>query len=189
MAIPPPSAVLSDPNLSPETKQWLHEIIKTVNPETQPDHVRAGNNQYYVGNTFRQYIVEDSTVTNVTKDTWETIGPTGSGATNIWTDLDIIPEQATGIMLLIYGFFACNSASVGATSYLSIRPEGTTISNLSTASLAWHGSVGPGLADNTSSVNFLLFPLNRDKIFEVYWSDTNTNQSNIFLGYRGFVTD
>ena len=39
--------------------------------------------------------------TALTESTFETVGPTSSGATNIWTALDIVPSTATSIILQV----------------------------------------------------------------------------------------
>ena len=71
-------------------------------------HVRAGNTQlasgtsnlanYYVSGTIGEY-------------TWTTIGPTGSGATKIWTALDVLPTEATILLTSVFISVSTNSSA------------------------------------------------------------------------------
>lgn len=57
----------------------------------------------------------------LTKNTWISVGPTGSGATQIWTAIDSVPTDATGIIVLCEfyggnfgtGFLRKNGSSSG----------------------------------------------------------------------------
>lgn len=56
---------------------------------------------------------------SLTKFTWTSVGPTGSGATIIWDSLDLVPTDATGIMV------SCESHG-GNMARCYIRKDGST---------------------------------------------------------------
>lgn len=51
--------------------------------------------------------------TSVTKNVWETIGPTGSGMTNIWTALDDVPTDVDWIEVTCRQGASCNADTAG----------------------------------------------------------------------------
>lgn len=89
-------------------------------------------------------------VTDVTEDAWESVGPTGSGATNIWTALDSAPANTSHIRVraIIYGVDCW------------VRKHGGT---QSTGNDNLIGS-GLGMAEMT-------IPVDSDLIFDVQWND------------------
>lgn len=64
-------------------------------PSILSGHVRAGNAQIPKNSTAASF----NFITNVPDMTWTSIGPTGSGATVIWTALDALPASASVLII------------------------------------------------------------------------------------------
>ena len=99
---------------------------------------------------------------------WESVGPTGSGATNIWPALNYLPKNAKGIW--IRAKFSATASSGTVYQYLYARIKGsTTAANLSTEA---------GI-NNTDTLNrndwqSIFIPLNDDNVFDLYYSTIGT---------------
>ncbi|MDH5188320.1 MAG: hypothetical protein OEW37_05115 [Rhodospirillaceae bacterium] len=61
---------------------------------------------------------------------WESVGPTGSGAANIWTALDAVPSTATGLLLKAY---LSATGSTNGTTYQQLLYARRTGSGLATS--------------------------------------------------------
>lgn len=149
------------------------------------NHVRAGN--LYVpdgAGTLSPLFVSGV----VTEDTWESVGPTGSGADNIWADMDDLPSNARVLKVVAQSALVTNSTNSANT--LLYVASGDVASPT-----AGNGTrVSFNLADdnasgfqNTDSIT-LEIPLGTDQVFKVYWATAdNASASAVNFYYRGFV--
>jgi hypothetical protein len=159
---------------------------KAIGPPTslfteESDHHRVGYHQFYTGNTVRS----DNLATSVTEITWESYGPTGSGATNIWTDLDILPTNATAVLVCIEAAIQNDGVGDGSLEVYA-RKTGTTQGTQ--AKVIYLGT------DNTNtevdaSAQTVAVPLDANQRFDVYWNEVNSSSTTITIYYRGFISD
>ena len=156
-------------------------------PAVVADHIRAGNTQIYNGGS--QATINIHSV--VTKDTWETVGPTGSGADNIWTALDNIPANATALIIKINVQVSTTGTStanhdVFATDGDSV--EGPLVAaNLLATVVNDQDAAISGNMGGTSEVLIPLEAVNQD--FRIRWTSSDADGEFIALYYKGFMTD
>ena len=151
----------------------------------QTDHTRVGHHQYYSGTGAPATYTFDA-ATNVTQATWESIGPTGSGADNIWTGLDLIPSGASGVMLGITGVV---DGSATGDSFLKVhlRPTGSSQTNNDMNQVVFANA--DNVADTPGGMHAVIdFPLDSSLTFELYWDESNATTQNVTVMYRGFIT-
>jgi hypothetical protein len=150
------------------------------------NHTRAGNTQIINGDQTNTPIDVDSVVT---ESAFETVGPTGSGATNIWADMDSIPS--TGAVLIVDVYLDITTSGTGLASVNcyacsnSVSPA-VDIENNSIASVGID-STASGVREFITKRAFI--PLDSSQIFKVSWSDSGSSSTNVQLFYRGFITD
>lgn len=147
------------------------------------NHIRMGNMSIIDG---ASNISAFDVSANVTENTFETIGPTGSGATNIWAALDNVPSAARGIILgveirIFGGTTATGSAVYGA-------PNGVTavVAGLELASYESDAN-----ADDTVFFQAIC-PCDSSQIFQLTYSDVSSGTpgtTDIEIEYQGFVVD
>ncbi len=160
-----------------------------VAPAQNTQHIRAGSIQLLSGGTAETDIDIEAVVTT---DTWETIGPTGSGADNIWATMDQIPDEARGIIVSIeYGYSPTGSGGCSLDMFAHNADEGsgggTGVSNRIIKDVLNSGNVN---GDSKTNVHpFVIIPIGAAKDFLVYWTSSLADTISIDLEYRGFVTD
>ncbi len=96
---------------------------------------------------------------------WLTVGPTGSGAGVIWTALDAVPVNATGIRVNVHGYAAHGTNAAGMHEVkLKVRKAGSAVAP------EWAIWV---LAYLTNEVNIQRhtfdIPLSASRTFQMYW--------------------
>jgi len=106
---------------------------------------------------------------NVTVTTWESIGPTGSGADNIWAGLDVVPLTASHLKLRAY-IFAEDSTAAYRDLIVRQRETGGATNDNDNNIVEWYGT-SPGnntvVASNETDV-----ALDSANTFEIYWTRT-----------------
>ena len=117
----------------------------------------------------------DFVVAGVPVSTWESVGPTASGADNIWTALDGVPADANWVELSVRHFGSAGSASINSTSKFYVRQGGTSIGIAhcqvsEIAELMSASGFGQAVVYTTVKVK-----LGAGKIFDVYWNGDFTN--------------
>ncbi len=124
--------------------------------------------------------------TDVTEDTWESVGPTGSGADNIWTALDDLPS--------VQGFIDvnCEASASGVTAAgevemsLYAREYGSSASTSDKAIAQF-----VGYSTNTvlpAVTGHRVIPVDSQGRFEIRW-EKNANNTAVFrLALNGFWT-
>lgn len=125
---------------------------------------------------------------NLTASTWESIGPTGSGATNIWTALDSVPAGVDWIELKIImdARSTGDTASVQRVIRLNGRKNGGSVTSLTTTLLArqqtYLDSSGFGSVD---SITIVKVPVDSSVIFEALWANSYNNLWHIDIYLTG----
>ena len=150
-------------------------------------NVRAGNVQVNKGElTINEFDIDNDVIENA----WETVGPTGSGATNIWTGIDDLPNNATVLLVnMKLSVTSAASGSQGISVYAAsgdasspVDSENNIIGNLFRVA----GAGSEILENKTSSI---MIPLGAGSIFKIKWSATNDSARKAGLFYKGFITD
>lgn len=159
-------------------------------PDEEPEFRRAGPIQLFLGGTT---LGAFNVATGVTVGTWESVGPTGSGADNTWAAMDDIPTDATAILVSITGSVVANAAgSMRMQAWAAAGDEGSP-----TITSGYQILNGQGEAASTEPMTCLaqvLIPLDPvDQDFKIYWQDAAQSGSIITRGLTltlaGFVTD
>lgn len=115
---------------------------------------------------------------------WESVGPTGSGATNIWTALDAVPTGAKWIEVKIEIF--ANTMTSFSTSALYARRGGSSTSFLKHAQIAYAGNMAAGATQTIASNQTTgRIPLNSARVFDLYFSSAGTGGANMILAGFG----
>ena len=154
---------------------------------TATNHIRAGKIQIPDG----EFTAGSFNVTgNITEDIWESVGPTGSGADNIWTALDNLPAEATILRVRAAATLNQNSSSVASlVIYMTNGDDATPVESVSNRVLYWatDGGGDVGQTINEWEILIPLGPTNQD--FQVHWADANSSATTTNLYYKGFYTD
>jgi hypothetical protein len=120
--------------------------------------------------------------------TWESVGPTGSGADNTWTALNSVPADADWVELKVYLAGVDGGASTTVNSTLSARANGSSESAGSDNFIGVIGDEtdGSGNAHAFCSVSHKV-PVSSSIIFDLYFSKGfTTNVGYIYLAGWGF---
>ena len=120
--------------------------------------------------------------------TWESVGPTGSGADNTWTALNSVPADADWVELRVYLSGVDGGASTTVNSTLSARANGSSESSGSDNIIGIIGDEtdGSGNAHAFCSVSHKV-PVSSSIIFDLYFSKGfTTNVGYIYLVGWGF---
>lgn len=118
---------------------------------------------------------------------YESVGPTGSGADNIWTALDGLPSSINWIELrvLYEGASSADTASVSRTILAGFVKNGTAASG--STSLMVYGQAYTDASGNgkTSGVSVFKVPV-ASKVFDVSWYSSFSTLSTISLYLSGY---
>jgi hypothetical protein len=107
---------------------------------------------------------------------WESVGPTGSGATNIWTGLDEVPATAKAVILRI------KTTAVGATNadsyFVSLygRRTGSAIGITTQSIIATTSFINrSGLSESDSTISEITLPIDASLRFDLYLATGGTS--------------
>ena len=144
---------------------------------------------YVAGKTF--YISTDSSLTSlalnttVTKATWESIGPTGSGATNIWTGLDSLPSNITAIIINSWGSV---TDTAGGQQYIHVgaRVTGST-TVIPYSAFKYDTAYTVAATATTFGTTQIIIPVDSSIRFDAYWDTDVDSTVQIVVDLIGFV--
>ena len=158
-------------------------------PPLQTNHVRGDNLQIIDGDATARVSINLASV--ITTATWETVGPTGSGADNIWTEMDNLPDNATAILVSIRVGVSTTDANTAGIQVYVTEGDGTAGPDLEDNCIAWWASDHDGAITGTDAHMIqAVIPLEYvNKDFRAYWSSSSTSSQYAILYYRGFMTD
>lgn len=166
-------------------------LSAAMRPTTVAGHVRAGNMQIrngtagYTGVGLSVNIDGDAA-----EDTWVSVGPTGSGASIIWTALDGLPSTAR----ILLGDITISMESTHATAQqpLDVHAAAGGVTPTSTDS----SSIAKIYIDNTPVGQAIIqsrqvfIPMSSSRVFQIMWERGGTEAFvGISLRYVGFITD
>jgi len=141
------------------------------------NYTRAGGGAF-VTNTNGNPNISDTTIdvsTEVTLNTWESVGPTGSGANNIWAAMDTIPAGVDWVEIKIFhsGLTSASGADGLDISYVAIRKGGgtqiTSINNYVSMLGAYTSAAANAAA---KAIPFVKVPVDSSLIFDINYSNT-----------------
>lgn len=164
-----------------EVNHTLSELKALLYPTEVANHVRAGHTQIWDGLADQ---TPYSITSVVTEGAFETVGPTDSGADNIWSAMDVIPSTAK-ILLVSVSINYSPPAGAGSLQVYFARGGGSAPSLLTGNRLIYH---------QADSIPLEYIPLqiplglaNQD--FHIAWQGVNDGTPAISLIYRGFIAE
>ena len=157
------------------------DINLSPNPITVSGHTRAGNMQIVNGSTTAGALAQNFAV-SMPNLTFESYGPTGSGADNIWAALDQLPSSATMVIIDLKLESEKFNAGYGA-GQVSYRMHGTTNEYVI-------GTIKIKEEDNiVAYTDRIQLPLDSNNMFDLERGTTTGTVVDINMAYRGFMTD
>lgn len=148
------------------------------------NHVRAWGMQLVDGS---QNITAFDWKTNVTESSYETLGPTGSGATNIYAAMDSVPSTARAII------FMCEINTAISTGFGGVKFHGavngvTGLINDSTIKAIVKMDADSG--DDQEIHTQVIIPCDSNQIVQIAWASVaSATLTEGNLTYTGFIED
>lgn len=130
----------------------------------------------FIENTRGKHATEIDVSTALTVATWESIGPTGSGADNIWTGLDDVPTAANYIIVDIFisALGSTNGDFYSTTLYTRNNGDASAAdTDTRTAFAAFYNRSG-SLEANYNNVQKII-PVDSSNIFDAHWASQGTS--------------
>ena len=164
--------------------------IAVGGPE-ETDHTLAGHNQNWDGRAFAGTTHFNFDFrTAIAASTWESIGPTGSGADNIWTTLDKVPDRAKILVLGIqvrapYSASGNNLMETYAVKGDVVSPVRSLYNLIATVGCDTPNSGASGFSQ---CGNMFFMPVDDDKTFQLSWKSTYGTPFG-WLYYLGFLEE
>lgn len=125
---------------------------------------------------------------NLTESTFESVGPTGSSATNVWTAMDDIPPGSKIAVIGVFMSATTDAADTSQTLEVFARQTGSAVSSDAAQRLA---SLVVPIDDNVGSSMELSFttmvPLDSSRRFDFKWTALNDQTRTILLVLKGFL--
>jgi len=159
-------------------------IARTSVVSVVTNHIRSGNMQIIDGSVAYTAFSID---TNVAA-TFETVGPTGSGATNIWAELDVVPASANAIICGLTLQVTNSDADIGTVTVKAAVNGVTGLNNagaLEIGRLEHEGAAG----DEVFAKTQVIIPCDSSQIFQLNYVTSGTATFGADLRYHGFMTD
>jgi hypothetical protein len=124
-------------------------------------------------------------VTNVTESAFESVGPTGSSATNIWTSMDVMPTDAKAVIIKAVATFTTN-ATTGSSIGVYGKQTGQADNNRNKLCSFLYEAVASG--DNVEITHSgLLIPLDSSRRFDISWVATGDSARGVEIWLQGFL--
>ncbi len=171
---------------------YMMFIINAEDQPTLPDevanHRRAGNEQLWEGiaGILTPYDVQ----ANVTENTFETFGPTGSGAQNIWTDLDQLPDSARAVcvQLEVNMLQDTNNVAVSFSAW-ALDGDSTETAANEDNNVIFDQFEADGANRSFNFVRNVWIPINANRVFQFRWNQSGGPTPGVDMKYKGFRTD
>ncbi len=167
---------------------WRCTNYQRANAELA-NHVRAGNTQVVDGDLTLNTL---SVTVAVAEAVWESVGPTGSGADNIWVEMDVLPAAArilkANLNLTISPLSAASACEINVfvVSGDVASPVFSHYNNI-LGSISNQKETAADPLNVTMPVEIPLGLVNKD--FQIYWNVVNESARFAGLDYRGFIAD
>jgi hypothetical protein len=183
------TAVLDEDNMASDsatqlaTQQSIKAYVDTAIAAPDVATVYEGGIKTYLHNNIANATAFD-VVGSVTNNTYETIGPTGSGTTNIWAALDDVP--ATAKFIIVKAVCTANEDGGGATTskvYAAAYAESPTISER----FMLAGAVSSTISFEQTDVATSFVPVDGSGRFKVGFSGSPGNSTGklYIIGWVG----
>lgn len=181
--------IIIDPDLKKIT--IAGDAVPTIDAAPVTGHNYVGSLYFDDGDGILADVLNVSGST--AEGVWTTVGPTGSGATVIWTALDSVPLAATSINVTTYLHTLLTSTATGSL-YLYARYGDATVAGIHTkyivSSLRADGGVAEATPVSSSSVSKhssnVVIRLNSNNIFYCQWLDFNAQVPVVEMIYTGY---
>lgn len=177
-------------NVTPD----LTAVTSTAAELNKTDDSAAAVSGYVSG--IRTYIKESGghstsfdVSANVTESTFESIGPTGSGATNIWTAMDDIPSNAR-VAIIRCSFYALGDESatnILGSVYARMTGNAASASNVNRINRIQKDNNNLTEVPEDANITEVHIPLDSSRRFDITWSCINDAAVNIGIYLVGFV--
>ena len=147
-------------------------------------HVKSGYMQLVDGSGSKATF---NITGGISAGTFETFGPTGSGATNILSDMDDIPAGSGIALFLMTGYITATNSGNGSLTVRAakagITPD-VTFDNNTVFGIRALGSSADAAA------NYVVFiPLNSDRVFQLTYNSGGNTSESAYMRYKGFVSN
>jgi hypothetical protein len=119
---------------------------------------------------------------------WESVGPTGSGATNIWTALDSVPASAdwVEVRIRLQSIIDAGVAGTQTRNELLARKNGSSIV-ITNAGIAEIKQDQNGSYSNTvANITTAKIPIDGSNIFELYYLTNSVATATCFIHLVGY---
>lgn len=138
----------------------------------------------YINQNLSQGTVFDVDA-NLTVGVFESIGPTGSGATNTWAALDDLPSDARVAIVRCLIIFAPDTIDSNIVAAVQARMNGASLSG-DIATL--DHIIDDNISQSASTMSMAPVPLDSSQIFEAAWSSSGSSGAlAITLTLVGFI--
>jgi hypothetical protein len=126
-------------------------------------------------------------VTAITENTFEAVGPTGSGATNIWTAMDLIPVGATAAILKTESSFTTNATTGGGLTFYGCQGGSAATATTATKLFQFEYEAVASGDVVVASHSWLVVPLDSSRVMNLTWGCTADSARSITASLQGFM--
>lgn len=158
----------------------LEELAALISPLI----TASGTSTFVNAGDGGPYVTSDTLdVTALGAGVWRDYGPNGSGATNIWDALDLVPLDAEWIEVKFWNILNGGAVDTNVFSELYARENGSSVISGSGISIVSDARGRTNASGNIqlSSVTYAKIPIDAANIFELNWFKTST--ANIISAY------
>jgi len=162
-------------------KGTIDPDLNLYKPATLPTFVNESSGQPCITTSIF------NVTASVTRETWESVGPTGSGADNVWVALDNVSADVDWLELRS-NMNVANGTGTFVNMRLHVREAGSTVSSGDPNLVAELGISTPttGAHSDNATVQFKT-PVNSAISFETFWTSSgDTNNIQLYLDGFGY---
>ena len=174
-------------DLGSASARWadIHYSGSIIGPAAVSNYIAFTGGQIWAGSGKSRQTIS---LSQMAANTYETVGATGSGATNIWTAMDDLPSSAVAIIVHVELNYTANSSNACFCAFYAADGDESSPDNTSNYLRAYSRNKGAS-SDNfveTSELVIPLGPTNQD--FKATWNSSSTSAANAILDLQGFYT-
>ena len=169
-------------NLDGLTSNVQTQLDALVPNAAVTDHAVAFNTQIIDGSVAN---ASGQGLTSVTKVTWKTYGPTGSGADIIDAMMDDVPSTAR-ILIFMAQVSVWASGTSEASIYAHVAEEGIT-PVVDAGTQVVRAAITGAANDKSYYTTQIMVPCNASQVFQFYWNNANTTSASCNFFYQGFI--
>jgi len=161
-----------------------YEIVPIPSTTTVSNYVSAIKTYLHVdGANSTAFVVS----TEVTVNSWESVGPTGAGASNLWTALDDLPAGATIAIVQIDLDFTASAIDTNSELRAFVRQTGSSATNDDSTEIAELRAPTDDKIGTYSTHTQVLLPLDPSFRFDIRWENANTATAQVEIRLKGFM--